>query len=243
MELVEIGPVDTTEACNLYCVMCHFNGPTAARLEGTPMVEEVRQFACSVPPGPLWFASTGDFLTDSNAMQHLRTAVAYGHVPHVPTDGQLLTPALMDEMLGIGVEEIPISADAIEADSYRKIRRGRVERNPATAIGSTTAGISKVKYLKIDAQGGDLAVIRSAGERLRDIDRISLEVQITAVPLYRNAPGKEEVVRFLDEAGFDLVTIEQQSHGQEENLTFSRRAAEGQQPSAQQDHYPVQALG
>lgn len=124
MELVEIGAVDTTEVCNLSCVMCHFNGPTATRLEGTLTVEEVRKFVNSVPPGPLWFASTGDFLMDPNAMQHLRTAVAHGHTPHVLTNGQLLTPAMMDEMLEIGVEEISISVDAIEPDSYRKIRRG-----------------------------------------------------------------------------------------------------------------------
>jgi len=124
MELVEIGAVDTTEVCNLSCVMCHFNGPTAARLEGTLTVDEVKKFVSSVPPGPLWFASTGDFLMDPNAMQHLRTAVEYGHVPHVLTNGQLLTPAMMDEMLEIGVKEFSISVDAIEADSYRKIRRG-----------------------------------------------------------------------------------------------------------------------
>src|SRR5579864_2840129 len=124
MEAIDIGAVDTTEICNLSCVMCHFNGPTAVKLQGTLTVDEVRKFVSSVPPGPLWFASTGDFLMDPNALQHLRTAVEYGHVPHVLTNGQLLTPAMMDEMLEIGVEEISISVDAIEPDSYRKIRRG-----------------------------------------------------------------------------------------------------------------------
>ena len=83
-------------------------------------------------------------------------------------------------------------------------------------------GIRRVHYLKVDAQGADLAVIRSAGERLRDIDRISLEVQTTPFELYRGASRKEEVLAFLEGAGFELVEVEAQSFDQEENLTFVR---------------------
>jgi len=75
----EIGGIDTTEVCNLSCVMCHFNGPTAAKLQGTLTVDEVRKFLNSVPAGQIWFASTGDFLMDPNALAHLRSAVACGH--------------------------------------------------------------------------------------------------------------------------------------------------------------------
>jgi hypothetical protein len=84
-------------------------------------------------------------------------------------------------------------------------------------------GIQTVAYLKIDAQGADLAVVRSAGERLRDINCISLEVQTTTVPLYRNASRKEDVLQFLRDAGFELVATEGQSYNQEENLTFAPR--------------------
>jgi FkbM family methyltransferase len=85
------------------------------------------------------------------------------------------------------------------------------------------AGIAAVNYLKIDAQGSDLEVVQSAGARLRDIQRISLEVQTTPVPLYRDASRKEDVISFLTQAGFHLVAAERQSHDQEENLTFIRR--------------------
>lgn len=86
------------------------------------------------------------------------------------------------------------------------------------------AGIAKVDYLKIDAQGADLEVVRSAGTRLRDVQRISLEVQTTPIPLYRDACRKEEVISFLTREGFELVSSQKQSHDQEENLTFIRRA-------------------
>ncbi len=85
------------------------------------------------------------------------------------------------------------------------------------------AGIRTVDYLHVDAQGADLAVVRSAGERLKDVRRIQLEVQVSAVPLYEGAASKEETVRFLASAGFDLESSEKQSDDQEENLTFVRR--------------------
>lgn len=84
------------------------------------------------------------------------------------------------------------------------------------------AGVQQVDYLKIDAQGGDLAVVRSAGERLRDIARISLEVQITPFALYAGGSEKASVMEFLFQAGFRLDSCERQSFDQEENLTFCR---------------------
>jgi len=84
-------------------------------------------------------------------------------------------------------------------------------------------GIGEVEFLKIDAQGADFAVIRSAGDRLRDIRRIKLEVAITPRQLYRGAADKATIVAFLESRGFLLTETEAQSHGQEENLTFIRR--------------------
>jgi len=83
--------------------------------------------------------------------------------------------------------------------------------------------ISSVDFLKIDAQGMDLAVVRSAGSRLRDIHKVMLEVDLSPKPLYRGAPSKNEVLEYMNFAGFKLVYAERQSHGQEENLTFARR--------------------
>jgi FkbM family methyltransferase len=85
------------------------------------------------------------------------------------------------------------------------------------------AGISRVAYLKVDAQGADLAVVRSAGERLKNIDKITLEVFVTPRPVYSGAPRKEEVMRYMAKHDFLLASSETQTHGQEENLTFVRR--------------------
>jgi FkbM family methyltransferase len=81
-------------------------------------------------------------------------------------------------------------------------------------------GINKVDFLKIDAQGADLFVLRSAGSRLEDIRRITLEADVTQARLYQGSAGRNEIVAYLQERGFSLAAVEAQSCGQEENLTF-----------------------
>lgn len=84
------------------------------------------------------------------------------------------------------------------------------------------AGIERVEFLKVDAQGADLAVVRSAGKRLKDIQRITLEVQVTPFDLYAGASHRQDVVEFMTAAGFHLKRVQRQSYDQEENLTFER---------------------
>ena len=95
------------------------------------------------------------------------------------------------------------------------------------------AGIARVAYLKVDAQGADLAVVRSAGERLSDIDRITLEVAVAPRQLYLGAARKEDVMRYMAEQNFVLTSAETQTHGQEENLTFVRQVQKPLLASAQ----------
>src|SRR5216683_1065805 len=82
------------------------------------------------------------------------------------------------------------------------------------------AGIQTVDYLKIDAQGADLAVLKSSGDRIKDLSKIYLEASVTPYPVYQGCASKKEVVEFLEERGFELVAVDSQSEGQEENLTF-----------------------
>jgi FkbM family methyltransferase len=84
-------------------------------------------------------------------------------------------------------------------------------------------GIGAVEFLKVDAQGADLSVVRSLGERLRDVGRIQMEVCVTGRQLYRGAADKESTLAFMAGHGFALEATQLQSHGQEENLTFARR--------------------
>ncbi|MEY2471868.1 MAG: hypothetical protein QOK28_1197 [Actinomycetota bacterium] len=82
------------------------------------------------------------------------------------------------------------------------------------------AGISQVDYLKVDAEGADLMVIESAGDRLRDIAKINAEVDLAERPLYEGAPTKAEFVAFMEARGFTLSSARKQNQDRQENLTF-----------------------
>ena len=84
------------------------------------------------------------------------------------------------------------------------------------------AGIEFVDYLKIDAQGLDLDVVKSAGDRLRDVAKVQLEATNVEYRQYEGAPGKSVIIEYMDSMGFRLAGEEIQSHGQEANLTFLR---------------------
>jgi FkbM family methyltransferase len=80
--------------------------------------------------------------------------------------------------------------------------------------------IVEVDLLKVDAQGYDLQVIKSAGDLIRKVRRIQLEVQVT--PLYKGSASKDEILEYLEASGFRLVSTKFQTEGLEENLEFVR---------------------
>lgn len=84
------------------------------------------------------------------------------------------------------------------------------------------AGLTSIDYLKVDAQGLDLEVVRSAGERLADIAKIQLEASTASYRQYEGAPEKSVIVDHMESKGFRLTHEEIQSDGQEANLTFVR---------------------
>jgi MoaA/NifB/PqqE/SkfB family radical SAM enzyme len=119
------GAITTNEVCNLSCVMCHFNGPNAVKKGKVLKPEWVRKAMDEYPVGShIYLASTGEFFLDPHALDHLRYAIGRGLKPQVLSHGQFYTPALIDELLAIGLRSFRISCDAIDAVKYERIRRG-----------------------------------------------------------------------------------------------------------------------
>lgn len=87
-------------------------------------------------------------------------------------------------------------------------------------------GLKKIDYLKVDAEGMDMKVVRSAGERLKDIKKIMLEVDVAPDLLYRGAPTRNEVIAFMAANQFALTDSSRQSSGRQENLTFNATVGE-----------------
>lgn len=83
--------------------------------------------------------------------------------------------------------------------------------------------IDVVDRMEIDAQGEDLRVVESLGERLRDVRKIQIEVNIHDAPLYRNSFTREEAVAFFAGHGFEPHISWKQSMGREENIVFRNR--------------------
>ncbi len=123
---------------------------------------------------------------------------------------------------------LPFHPDGL-AQCRKDLNLEVVEKRPVPVTRLDTfmdaAAITTVDFLKVDAQGADLSIVRSAGERLKDIHRIEMEVRVTPVPVYTGSSMKGEVLEFMERAGFDLVGCDEQNNGQEENLTFQHHNA------------------
>lgn len=172
-----------------------------------------------------------------------RECIVYAFEPNIKAvsgafallDNYIVVPMAVTESDGfteihLNSEDVASSTLPLDEEGLKKWKSRRPLRNVATAIVPAIRldsfmrqmHISCVDYLKIDAQGGDLAVLRSAGDRIRDIKEVCMEVQITDVPIYVGAPTKDEVLEFMTGKGFTLVQTTRQSFDQEENLLFRR---------------------
>jgi FkbM family methyltransferase len=80
--------------------------------------------------------------------------------------------------------------------------------------------LTEVDFLKIDAKGCDLQVLKSAGSLLSSIRRIQLEVKTQS--LYQGTSSKAEILDYLSERGFYLTRSRSQTDGLEEVLDFIR---------------------
>lgn len=120
-----MGAIATTEVCNLSCTFCHFNGPQAPKKAKQLSPDLVVKALRDLPRGSqVYFAATGEFFMDPNAVAHLTAAVEFGLVPLILTHGQLFSPELLDQLLLLGVRHFRMSCDAVEPKAYAKIRRG-----------------------------------------------------------------------------------------------------------------------
>lgn len=81
--------------------------------------------------------------------------------------------------------------------------------------------IKTVDFIKIDAQGHDLNIVKSLGKMLEFVKEIVMEVQIVDFQLYKDAPTKNEVMDFMSKNKFDVFKIRPWSRKQEENIWFT----------------------
>jgi FkbM family methyltransferase len=61
-------------------------------------------------------------------------------------------------------------------------------------------------YLKVDVQGGELDVLRGAGATLERT--VLVEAELSLVSLYKGAPRFDEIIDYLAERGFGVLSLE-----------------------------------
>jgi FkbM family methyltransferase len=84
--------------------------------------------------------------------------------------------------------------------------------------------ITKVDYLKIDTQGNDLNVLRGCGDLLKIIHKGEMEAATKVDVLYKGQNTQNECVQFLEENGFEIISIQSNDvHDNEVNIIFENK--------------------
>ena len=60
-------------------------------------------------------------------------------------------------------------------------------------------------YLKIDTQGFDIEVLRGAGDSLPAVK--ALQTEASVIGIYKGMPQYMDIIRYLDERGFDITGL------------------------------------
>lgn len=186
-----------------------------------------RHAATPVPTNsrPVWVevgASQGGSLNEAPA-----DAIVYAFEPNT-----LLLPDLMRARSGVIVVAAAVtSTDGMAtfhfasdpaAGSLRPIDAPYVERflaaeayeethaSPVPTVRLDTfmraSGLDRIDFLSVDAQGADLSVLESLGDRITDVQRIRVEAYLPGGSQYVDADNdRDTVIAYLSDRGFTLV--------------------------------------
>lgn len=182
--------IDVTELCNLSCTHCPHpafkqSDFYAGRSLGRELVSKAIDEVATAGRGHVQyvrFASDGEPLLNKGIYSMLTEAVRNsGTFVSLTTNGTLLTPPRIEQLIATGVNLVDISIDAVSADTYAKIR-----------------------------VRGDLAVTRGNVERLIARVRESgspMRIAVSYIEQPENAHETADFERFWHHAGANTVAI------------------------------------
>jgi FkbM family methyltransferase len=118
-----------------------------------------------------------------------------------------------------GVEMLNIAADT-EGSSFLEVEPREVRNSPGSrfvaeervpverldAIWAELNPQDRTTFLKLDTQGTELAILRGAGNALDAIELV--DVELSLVPLYEGGPLLDEVMAFMHDREFALMSVE-----------------------------------
>ncbi|HEX6651995.1 MAG TPA: FkbM family methyltransferase [Thermoleophilaceae bacterium] len=118
-----------------------------------------------------------------------------------------------------GSARLNLAADS-EGSSLLQVLDREVENSPGSAfVGTEDVRLTRLDsvlpeldvgsepiYLKLDTQGSEMHILRSAERTLERSEFV--EAELSLVPLYHRGALFREIIEFLDLHGFDLIGLE-----------------------------------
>ena len=151
--------METTSACQLRCKMC---AREDSLKKGTLKIGEMGQWlaekiidevAAVNPKTRLWFCYFGEPTISKKLWSRIRLAKDKGIATTIiNSNGNLLQPAMTDQLIESGLDEIYIGLDAVTSETYSKVR---IRGNYAQVIANIDYLLShKPDRLKVTVQFG-----------------------------------------------------------------------------------------
>ena len=102
------------------------------------------------------------------------------------------------------LDMLPLHEDA--APGTRYVGKEVVNVRRLDSLLAEHLPINSRAYLKIDVQGYEMEVLRGAGARLAEF--VAIQLELSLVRLYADAPLADEMDRFVSAAGYQLAGLE-----------------------------------
>ncbi len=115
--------IEPTTRCNLKCVMCPWKEIHPSGRDMDPdLFERISRYFVHTDEVDL--TGSGEPLMNENLAEMVRRCKAWDCRVGFSTNGALLTPGRMDELLEAGLDWVAFSIDAATEETYKKIRVG-----------------------------------------------------------------------------------------------------------------------
>ena len=189
--------VETTTRCNLRCVMCVKENWDRKAMEGD-MADET--FAALEPAFPhleaLILNGVGEPLLDQRLEEFIRRAkkcMPAGSWVGFQSNGMLLDEKRAFSLVEAGLDRICLSADALNPDTFREIRRGGEEQGVERAFAALHA--AKTRYGKPELQIGlEFVLMRDNTRELPELLRRAVSLGATFAIVTHVLPYAESCV-------------------------------------------------
>jgi MoaA/NifB/PqqE/SkfB family radical SAM enzyme len=189
--------VETTTRCNLRCVMCVKETWERKTMEGD-MADET--FAALEPAFPhleaLVLNGVGEPLLDNRLEDFIRRAkklMPEGSWVGFQSNGMLLDEKRAFSLVEAGLDRICLSADALNPDTFREIRRGGEEQGVESAFEALRKAVNR--YGKREFQMGvEFVLMRDNTRELPDLLRRAISLGATFAIVTHVLPYAESCV-------------------------------------------------